>query len=78
MGEFTHFNEQGHAVMVDVSEKADTMREATAMGRSKDGWNEKGRCPGNCKDCRDHGGEENIRADPVVPYPEPEQGYSGI
>ena len=60
MGEFTHFNEQGHAVMVDVSEKADTMR------------------PGNCKDCRDHGGEENIRADPVVPYPEPEQGYSGI
>ena len=33
MGEFTHFNEQGHAVMVDVSEKADTMREATAMGR---------------------------------------------
>ena len=30
MGEFTHFNEQGHAVMVDVSEKADTMREATA------------------------------------------------
>ena len=21
MGEFTHFNEQGHAVMVDVSEK---------------------------------------------------------
>ena len=32
MGEFTHFNEQGHAVMGDVSEKADTMREATAMG----------------------------------------------
>ena len=76
MGEFTHFNEQGHAVMVDVSEKADTMREATAMGRirmSKECF-EKGRCPGNCKDCRNHGGEENIRADPVVPYPEPEQG----
>ena len=33
MGEFTHFNEQGHAVMVDVSEKSDTVREATAMGR---------------------------------------------
>ena len=77
MGEFTHFNEQGHAVMVDVSEKADTMREATAMGRirmSKECFE----CPGNCKDCRNHGGEENIRADPVVPYPEPEQGYSGI
>ena len=33
MGEFTHFNEQGHAVMVGVSEKSDTVREATAMGR---------------------------------------------
>ena len=33
MGEFTHFDEQGHAVMVDVSEKNDTLREATAMGR---------------------------------------------
>ena len=33
MGEFTHFNGQGHAVMVDVSEKSDTVREATAMGR---------------------------------------------
>ena len=33
MGEFTHFNEQGHAVMVDVSEKSDTVREATAEGR---------------------------------------------
>ena len=33
MGEFTQFNEQGHAVMVDVSEKSDTVREATAMGR---------------------------------------------
>ncbi len=66
MGEFTHFNEQGHAVMVDVSEKADTMREATAMGRIrmskecfekvKTGGMKKGRCSGNCKDCRDHGG----------------------
>lgn len=35
MGEFTHFDEQGHAVMVDVSEKKDTVREATAMGRIK-------------------------------------------
>ena len=85
MGEFTHFNEQGHAVMVDVSEKADTMREATAMGRIrmskecfekvKTGGMKKGDVLGTA---RNHGGEENIRADPVVPYPEPEQGYSGI
>ena len=85
MGEFTHFNEQGHAVMVDVSEKADTMREATAMGRIrmskecfekvKTGGMKKGDVLGTA---RIAGGEENIRADPVVPYPEPEQGYSGI
>lgn len=30
--EFTHFNEQGEAQMVDVSEKADTYREAVAAG----------------------------------------------
>ena len=82
MGEFTHFNEQGHAVMVDVSEKADTMREATAMGRIrmskecfekvKTGGMKKGDVLGTARIAG------NIRADPVVPYPEPEQGYSGI
>lgn len=30
--EFTHFDEQGNAVMVDVSDKADTARTATARG----------------------------------------------
>lgn len=33
MGEFTHFDLQGNAVMVDVSEKTETVREATASGR---------------------------------------------
>lgn len=33
MGDFTHFDLQGNAVMVDVSEKSDTAREATACGR---------------------------------------------
>ncbi|MEF9840118.1 MAG: cyclic pyranopterin monophosphate synthase MoaC [Lachnospiraceae bacterium] len=33
--DFTHFNEQGKAVMVDVSEKLDTVREATAKGTIK-------------------------------------------
>lgn len=51
MGEFTHFNEQGHAVMVDVSEKQtrcvrQRQWEESACRRnvlkSKDGWNEKG------------------------------------
>lgn len=33
MSDFTHFNKQGEAVMVDVSGKKDTVREATASGR---------------------------------------------
>lgn len=33
MGEFTHFDDQGHAVMVDVSEKNVTSREAVASGK---------------------------------------------
>lgn len=33
MGEFTHFDSKGNAVMVDVSEKQDTKREALAKGK---------------------------------------------
>jgi cyclic pyranopterin phosphate synthase len=33
MSEFTHFNSNGDAVMVDVSQKTDTVREATAKGK---------------------------------------------
>lgn len=33
--DFTHFNEQGRARMVDVSEKASTLRTAAAAGRVK-------------------------------------------
>jgi cyclic pyranopterin monophosphate synthase len=33
MADFTHFDDQGKAHMVDVSEKADTSRTATAKGR---------------------------------------------
>ncbi len=33
MSEFTHFNRQGEAIMVDVSAKAETAREAVAEGR---------------------------------------------
>lgn len=32
MGEFTHFDQEGHARMVDVSEKTETAREAIAAG----------------------------------------------
>ncbi len=37
MGEFTHFNANGDAVMVDVSEKQDTAREALAKGKIRMG-----------------------------------------
>lgn len=30
--EFTHFDEQGHAIMVDVGDKSDTERQAVAKG----------------------------------------------
>ncbi|ARU32477.1 cyclic pyranopterin monophosphate synthase MoaC [Sulfuriferula sp. AH1] len=33
MHEFTHFDQQGHAQMVDVADKADTRRIAVARGR---------------------------------------------
>ena len=33
MDDFSHFNEQGRARMVDVTDKADTVREAVAFGR---------------------------------------------
>lgn len=32
MGDFTHFNSQGEAIMVDVSDKKETKREAEASG----------------------------------------------
>ena len=33
MGEFTHFNQHGEAIMVDISKKAETAREVIAEGR---------------------------------------------
>ena len=33
MGEFTHFNKEGNAVMVDVHAKDDTYRVAVASGK---------------------------------------------
>lgn len=33
MNDFTHFNQRGEAIMVDVSAKAETAREAVAEGR---------------------------------------------
>ena len=35
MGEFTHFNKEGNAVMVDVHAKDDTYRVAVAAGQNR-------------------------------------------
>lgn len=77
MGEFTHFNKEGNAVMVDVHAKDDTYRVAVAAGKymsmrrymrqSRD-TPQKRRRPWSGAYCRDHGGEEKFGTDPVVSY----------
>ena len=67
MGEFSHFDQHGNAVMVDVTKKKETTRTAIAQGKIKvnDEIFErrkygKRRCLRNCKDRRDHGGKEDV------------------
>ena len=78
MGEFTHFNKEGNAVMVDVHAKDDTYRVAVAAGKIyvneevyaaiKGHTAKKRRRPWSGAYCRDHGGEEKFGTDPVVSY----------
>ena len=70
MGEFSHFDQHGNAVMVDVTKKKETTRTAIAQGKIKvndeifekvkEGSMAKRRCLRNCKDRRDHGGKEDV------------------
>ena len=65
----THFDAAGNAVMVDVSEKPTTFREATAHGiitmnaeafaAVQSGTVKKGRCAGRGPHCRHHGHKKN-------------------
>ena len=83
----THFDEQGHAHMVDVSAKPVTDRIAVAEGAVRDDRRdlgpdhrrprEKGRCAGRRAACRDHGGQEDRRSDPAVPPAADHQGRAG-
>ena len=76
MGEFTHFNKEGNAVMVDVHAKDDTYRVAVAAGKIyvnkevyaaiKGHTAKKG--PWGGAYCRPPGGEEKFGTDPVVSY----------
>ena len=68
--DFSHFDEQGNAWMVDVGGKEETKREATARGSIfmspeclkmvKEGSMKKRRCSGRGPCGRDHGGQENL------------------
>ena len=83
--ELTHFDENGKARMVDVTDKQDTVREATAAGKitvsrtdhrepdsircDRGGKGRKRRCSVCCDDCRHYGGEADGGSDSDVPYP---------
>ena len=63
MGEFSHFDQHGNAVMVDVTKKKETTRTAIAQGKIKvndEIFEKVRRCLRNCKDRRNHGGKEDI------------------
>ena len=82
MSGFTHFNEDGNAVMVDVGEKAETKREAFASGvirmseecfqKVKEGSMKKGDVLGVAR-IADHGCKKDSRTDSAVPSVKPYQ-----
>lgn len=75
---FTHFDEKGKAIMVDVTEKQDTVREATATGKItvneevfravKEGTAGKGDVLGVADNSRDYGSKEDIGSDSDVSH----------
>ena len=77
MSGFTHFDQKGNAVMVDVHEKADTYRVAVATGRitvneevfqAITNHTAKKGDAWNSQNCRHYGCEKKFRADSVVPH----------
>lgn len=77
MSGFTHFDEKGNAVMVDVHEKADTYRVAVAQGtitvnrevfQAIKNHTAKRRCSRHREDRRNHGCEKERGVDSAVPY----------
>ena len=66
---FTHFDEKGKAIMVDVTEKRDTVREATATGKICQRRNCRQRgCAWSCDNSRDYGSKEDIGSDSDVSH----------
>ena len=77
MGEFSHFDQHGNAVMVDVTEKKETTRTAIAQGKIKvndeifakvkEGSMARG-CTWSCDNSRDYGSKEDIGSDSDVSH----------
>ena len=84
MAGFTHFDQNGNAIMVDVTAKADTERIAVATGyiqvneevfNAIQNQTAKKGCAGNSKDCRHYGGKEDLGSDSHVPSAHADQGH---
>ena len=85
MSGFTHFDAQGNAIMVDVTDKDITERCATASGcirvsrevfdAVKDGTAKKGDVLGTARIARDHGGQTDLGADPAVSSTDADKGH---
>ena len=86
--QLTHFGENGKAIMVDVTEKNDTVREATAKGRilvSKEVYDAieagtvgKGVRARSGNNCRNYGCKENFRTDSDVPSASDSEVFGGL
>ena len=84
MAGFTHFDNEGKARMVDVSDKAETERTATAKGSVimqpatlaliKEGGVKKGDVLSRRAARRHHGRQADAGPDPFVPSPRPHLG----
>ena len=76
--EWNHFDENGNAVMVDVSEKEITERIATASGKirvNRQSYRKKRGCADGCKSGRDYGNKADVSSDSALSSTLSEQMY---
>ncbi len=83
-GGFNHFDEAGNAVMVDVTDKDNTERIATARGRIRvnrevfEAVKGKNAAKGDVLGGRNHGGQADQRSDSHVPSFDVDKGLGGF
>ena len=86
--EFTHFDDQGNALMVDVGDKkrdkeggsrqGKYFHESPVPGEGGRGDYGKGRRPGGSQSGWDHGSQKDFGADPAVPSIKPDKADRGF